>query len=1199
MSLDTDLTVAEQPAQLPVVMPSQPHASEPGIDLSEPQPLNLSYFVPPQTRQAALTPQHFAHVPFADLPLYIPGLTQNVQGFDGGINKAALDVHRDNGLLCNLLPYLDMAQGDFVELFCNDLNDPVTLYNVTQDDVDKARIIPLYITRTRLPEGPANPVFMRVSRIGGGVEETARLNLKVDTVPPAGRNPVASTLHNENLPIPMFPQAIIDFGVSETDAQNGVPVTFRFYPVDDTQAPNTYRAARDRIRLSVGGAFATIPPVTEGQAAGREDITVVLYDGFWRQVRSGSHVCEYEIIDEVGNASQGWSPALLLNVRLNDGAEPLLPVAFFLEAPLGSIDHDALDGRDATLFISTPSPDFIFGDRVRVTVNGRAVDGSKIITTYDSAAIVSPSFITLPCPNADLRKLIGGWLQLSYERIRDGVPNRHSIGSLVSVTGTPIETGLLAPEVIEAIGGILDPHLLSITVRVPIYDGRQSFDLVMLILSGVYANGDNYYAEIDRTAGSGEIVFRINNGPDGAIAKLEGGTLRFLYQVINADGTRTSLDETVNVGGPVATLPEPQVQEAPAPLYQFDPEVSTGDANVLVRSNIDFQEGDIVTLHCQGSAAEGSAPPQPFPILNFWVGRSLPFILERQYITPNLNKTMRLYYTRERAGAPTRISHAVNIKVGSRLELHAPTVVEATSVGENIARLNPLHVLPPHSPVVTIRVISNAFPPSADIKVMITGKPGVGMPDIPAKPALPEPGENYTSFTVPNAFVGAYLAGECQVFYNLLEIGKSSKSAELTLQVEALPEQALDLVSIPEAAAGVINASVSNNVRIDAWPFMRAGQLVWIELESSNGNLTVRNATAVTAAEFTAKRTLDGITANYLRGLPDNSSVTVRAAVSLDGMSAINTAIPLGLAGPYRVRKTTGEIVRTIFVADGPECIRLTPDGTQAYVTYSRTRETTTLDAVNQRHLRTTGHSTGTSHGLAPHPTQPWVYFVFGGSYIYKISTTNGTIEKVTNWGNGTYGLDINSFGSDLFITNTNVLGTGTWSMNTISNAVKGTYVGPQNYAVKCSPDDNFLFTVGSHLRRFEIQNGLRTHELVMPSICRGLAHSPLNSKLMLIVAETGNHRIGIYDTRNGLVLIKHVENIRSPWEVVFHPTKNIAYVTASGENSLKIIDTSTLDIIDSIPGFNQPQGLDITPNGRFLFVCNGGGNTVSIVQVD
>lgn len=915
MSQDTHLPVVANGALLPVIDSGQlSESAKEAIDLSGPRRLNRSYFLPPQSIQGTITSDSFKNVPFEDLPLYIPGLTQTVVDFDGGINKAALEVHRDLGLLCNLMAYQNMAKDDFVELFCVDLLIPVATYNVTQDDVDKTRMIPLYIPRTRLPDGPAKPVFMRVRRLSTTPKETKHCNLLVDTVAPAGRNPIGSTLQNENLPIPVFPEHIINFGVTQADAQNGVPVTFKFYPVDATQEPSTHRAIRDRIRLRINGITAPILPLTEGQAGGREDITFTLYDGFWKQVRSGSHVCEYEIIDETGNASLGWSPALLLNVRLNDGAEPLLPKALVLEAPNNTLDHDQLNGRDATIFINTPGPDFALEDVVRVTVTGRS-SGGVITVTYDSPPLTSLSFITLPFPNADLRPLISGQFQLSYERIRSDVPNRYSHGNIFNVIGTPIDMRLPPPLVLEAPGGVLDPQSPLVNILVMAYPelGQDPFDLVILILEGTYANGTRYYDELYESAGGGDVLFRIANGPNGVIAGLAGGTLRLLYQVDNGDGVRTSMDVIVNVGNAEASLPEPEVLEAPGPQYQFDPEQFTEHANIVVKSHSDFLLNDIVTLYCVGSAPGGTAPEQEFPIRAQWVGRDLRFRLERSYILANIDKTMRIYYTRWRRDAPTRLSHAVTIKVGSKLELKAPTVLEATATGPDQASLDPLHVLPPNRPVVTIRVVSDKFPPGSDIKVFIVGKPGIGMPNIPTKPATPEPGENYVSFTVPHAFVAAYLADKCTIYYNLIETGKTTKSDELTLEIKALAVQDWDLVSIPEASGGEISAGEKNYVEIRAWHFMDKEQAVFIDLKGPP-DWSLRQGRVVSASELAAGRVLEPIPSEYLTSLPNNSRLTIQAYVSLDKRGEIISAQPfvevsyrvsaLGLRfvnGPYAV----------------------------------------------------------------------------------------------------------------------------------------------------------------------------------------------------------------------------------------------------------------------------------------------------------
>lgn len=1229
MSRNTDLPDVEQGAPVPAFTTGQwPEPAPPAdaIDLSGPQRLKPDYFVPPLTIQGPVTSDSFTDVPFDDLPLYIPGLTQNVVGFDGGINKAALEVHRDLGLLCNLLAYLNMAKDDFVELFCDDLLIPVATYNVTQDDVDKSRMIPLYIPRTRLPDGPVNPVFLRVTRLGGTSKETKRFNLKVDTVPPAGRNPIGSTLQNENLPVPVFPEHIINFGVTETDAQNGVPVTFKFYPDDATQEPNTYRATRDRIRLRINGITAPIPPLTESQATGREDITVTLYYGFWQQVRSGSHVCEYEIIDEVGNASLGWSPALRLNVRLNDGSEPVLPEAFILEAPDNVLDHDRLDERDATIFVTTRSPDFALGDIVRVTVRGRSSVG-VITTTYDSPPLTSLSFITLPCPNADLRPFISGQFQLFYERIRSGVPNRPSDAIIVDVTGTPIDMRLRPPVVREAPGGVLDPQVEFINVIVRAYPelGQDPFDLVILILEGTYANGTRYYDELYESAGGGDVLFPIANGPNGVIAGLEGGTLRLLYQVDNGDGVRTSMDVTVNVGNAVASLPEPEVMEAPAPLYQFDPEQSTEHANIVVKSNPDFLLNDIVTLYCEGSAPGGTAPAQAFPIRVQWVGRDLRFRLERSYILANIDKTMRIYYTRWRDNVLTRFSHAVNMKVGSRLELQAPQVLQATVTGPDQATLNPMNVLPPNPEKVTVRVVSDKFPPGADIKVFITGKPDVGMPDIPAKPARPEPGENYTSFEVQNEFVAAYLNGECKVFYQLLEIGKTTKSDELTLKVEALPASEWNLVSVPSASSGVIDTSKPHRIEVRGWRFMKPGQPVYIDLCSSRYH-ELRIGAVVSPGEASAKLISEEIPSSYLRLLKDGDSLEVHVLVNLEEYDDKASAQPLKPVS-YTIKKVSGEIVGNVTVRNGPTYLAISSDDKRVYVASTGTGGygISVFDADTGEIIST--HPLGYQpRGLAIKPDGNVLYVSLSNTryqapnFVNDVLVLNtsswGTIKSIATYQSGE--LCINKDGSKIYAGisayyyvrsdaprpswygfTCTVINTASNTRESHFNALESSGSTWNEPAVGLNRESTRIYgpLAGRSLRAFNASPYIEFGYFSIDGPPTAFAHSPVGSTLY-ITSATAN-KLEVLDNSTNLPLrTRSIEGLNVPWAVATNPRTGVIYVTERSGNTVKLYDSETFELINTLEGFDQPRAIVVNSEGTRMFVANSGSNTVTIVDL-
>ncbi|MGZ0718148.1 hypothetical protein [Pseudomonas palleroniana] len=881
---------ADTPDQLPVPLATRP-APASSTDPAQPD-LNLNYFIPALDGNDPVTAGSFSSMPFRNLPLYIPGLTPNVVAFDGGINLAALEVNLENGLLCALLPYLDMAPQDFVELYCSDLVVPVAIYVVSKDDVDAQKIIPLYISRTRLPDGTANPVFMRLTRVGGGQEETTRLRLKVDTVRPAGIKSNAGEGHNANLPAIEVPPDIREYGVTQDAANKGVPFTLPFYPVDDTQSPRTYRAARDRIRLSIGGHIF-VHTVTEGEASGRDPITIILHAGFWATVGSGSHVSEFQVIDEVGNASDGWSPSFVLNVEINDGSEPLLIAGYIDEEnPEGVLDHDSLNGADATIRVFVRNQGYAIGDVIRARINGRAQDGTPIVTYHDSGPLASTTVlqISIPLANQVVQALIGGRLQLTYQRIRPGVPDRGSDSSVLQVIGTALPGGLLAPHIIEADGGILDPQTLFFNAELYKYPGQGDHDLVTLVMIGKLANGNNFYQEIDAVAGTDNVPFFIPNGPNGPVAQLEGGTLRLYCRITSADGseTRTSPDVTYAVGEPAATLKEPLVLQAPAPGYQFNPEESPGNANIQVLPDPDIRANDTIHLHCLGDSAGGTPPVQDFPVTQAWVGRTIPFTLLRSYII--LNNIMRIYYTRTRDNEPTRISHEVRMKVGAKLNLLVPNVLEATVTGQNTAELNPRHVVSP--PVVTIRVTSDKFPASADIKLFIIGIPGVGMPDIAMKSARPEQGTDYVSFTVPNAFVAAYLGGQCTVYYNLIETGKTTKSEELILTVGEYTQEELDLVSIPEAPGNVIVKSEGNHVKIGAWPFFARTQDVFIDLESST-NHALRTGAKVSAAEFIARETTNLIPAAYLQNLLADDVLEIKARVSMDGTGNKDMAIAL------------------------------------------------------------------------------------------------------------------------------------------------------------------------------------------------------------------------------------------------------------------------------------------------------------------
>ena len=1199
-------TVSDDQALIPAndalpVLPYDPPSDQYSTrEPDEPQPEG---FTLPQVDGAVLTPQSFRQTPFADLPLYLPTLSNPVVSFDGGLNWAALEVS-DKGVTCILFSYLNQAENDFIELKLND--DRVGFHTVTEDEALKGTQIVLYAPSERFIREAGNTLQAFVTPLGGNGQQTKRFNIKVDIEHPGGRDPIASTGQNENLPKPIFPDDVIQFGVDSDTAGKGVPVIIDYYPVDRGLPVVNHRKVRDRIRLSIGGVVVE-HSVSEFEAAGTAPITIWVYASTWATVGSGVHICEYNVIDEVGNASLGFSPDQELEVRLDNGTQPLLREAYIDESEQDAdgndqLDADALDGKPATIIVAVRNEGYLANDTIRVRVNGLTADGVRIITFYDFP-VVSPTILTakIPWPFADILPLVKGRIQLTYQRIRTGVLPQNSESAKLNIIGNPVETGLAAPIVDAAIGGTLpDPTVNPFEVLIKPYPGQLSNDRVTLVLEGTFANGKPYYAEYSDMAGTGDIYFDLPNGPSGPIAQLDGGSLVLYYRVNNRPPSRRL---ELSIGETQASLLAPTTRQAVPPDHVFNPLVSKANLNVTVHHHASFVLNAVVTLHFEGSKAGGSNPPIAFPIDPNWLGTDLPFTIPRNIVLNNLNGSARLYYTVDAPGQPRQlISHDLVITVGGALELPEPVVLEATPIKPpSLASINPQHVLPPRPAIVTVRV-TYAMLASDNVKVHIIGANGfgIGTPNIPMKPGIPDAGTDYITFTTTNVFVGANLGRTCRVFFEVTRDGATTPSRELTLEVENLSEQDFDLVSIPEASGGVINTAVANNVRIDKWPFCRVGQPVWIQLRSTT-NRDLRLAVGVTSAEFNAGRTLDLIPASYLSSLDNNSKVEVVAFVSMDESNSLETAQYFKVA-TYVTRKGSGEIIRSINVGYGPTLLKMNRDGSMICVAHSRSLSSIIIDLPSY----TTRYASvnGIVAYLGLNPTQPKLYFSI--NQLYTGNTSLGVFDTAANtWTNPFPGfgyagdIAFNPSGSRVFIARlgTNVTSGYVTANNTLDRSYTGT--SPAR-AITTNPNGTALFTTGAVTERFILSSGQRTQSVGNSGYASGLAHSPSNaSRQRLYVPVSTDNKVLIFDTsEDQLKVVKSLTGIMAPQNAAFHPTQPRVYVTELANNRVIVINTDTEEVEGAIDGFDQPFDIVISPDGKLAYVSNSAGTTVDVVDI-
>lgn len=1131
--------------------------------------------------------QKNTHPPLPQLSPYIPGLTTPVVGFSGGVYQQLLASHGSTGLICILRPYSGQAEGDFVELFCGNLLTPVDFHTVTEQEAREEKPITLHISQARLPEGAVGPIVFRVTHLDHRSEETQRLTLNVDTVAPANREPITSPPWvNEQLPRPQPTLTYIDSAA----AGRGVAVRIGSYPVDVNRPPATFRAVRDRIRLSIGGQIVE-HRVTESEASTRNPITLTVYYATWLKVGSGFHACSYDVIDEVGNYSPGRSAEQFIEVRL-DPNERLLDAASIVEAPSGTLNADRLEGDAATVRVAIAGKGWATGDSIRVKIKGQTMAGVAIEQTYSvPVQSLTDHFADIAWPYADVQVLIGALVQLSYERLRPGQVDLPSENTFIQVTGTLADTGLAAPQAPAASGGVLHPLTDPVVVRIVSYLGQRPQDEVTLVLEGTRANGHRYYQTFCLPAGHGDVVFELVNGVDGDIRELDGGSLA-LYYYINLPGERPpSKVLTLDIGEPLDALPLPEVREAPPPGFTFDPELSRGNANVTVRAHASFTEGATVTLYVEGSAMGGSAPPDPFTITHPYVGQDLSFVIARVFVVANLNGSARLYYRVEKTGQRTRYSQALVMSVGSALQLPVPWVLESTITGPAAARLNPAHVLPPALPVVTFRVSYSPMLASDDIQPKFIGAYGLGTPQI-----NPSPGDSvqgYVDFILDNRVIGANLGRNAALSYTVTRAGATTHSQVLTLTIDPLSAQALDLIRVPQASGGIINANAAYTVVIEEWSFMRTGDPVWIDIKAA-AHLALRDGTPMTEAEFNAKRIEVAIPAEYLRSLPTQSTLSIEARVSLNGSAHREFAIDLRTIS-YRVTNTVG-IFATIPVGNSPNALVLNPDGTRLYVACTFDRPSIwVIDTLRNRVINSFDVPGSPLH-IAHHPTAERLYVTDNSSStntpIRVYSTQDYSLLATLSGLTTVNGITFNTNGSRLYVADNGASQLAV--INTADHQRLASIAVRYPIDVILSPDNN-----RAHVATFYNWSiiDLRSNSVINNADIRSapvtIAHNPRGSQVYITSRANGLVSIGNTLTQR---ISQTLTGLQGPFSIAFERQRDRAYVSQTDGDLLGIIDTRAMRVIGSYAGFNKPRGVVVAPDGSHGYVANIGGASVSLV---
>lgn len=254
----------------------------------------------------------------------------------------------------------------------------------------------------------------------------------------------------------------------------------------------------------------------------------------------------------------------------------------------------------------------------------------------------------------------------------------------------------------------------------------------------------------------------------------------------------------------------------------------------------------------------------------------------------------------------------------------------------------------------------------------------------------------------------------------------------------------------------------------------------------------------------------------------------------------------------------TGTIIAPIPVL-APGKIAITPDGSSAYVT-TYPDDVVVIDTSTNT-VSATVPVGGGSQGIAITPDGSRAYVVTFPNILVINTSTNAVVDTITDQDfDSVWDIAISPDGSRAYVTNDGgsgklfVIDTSTnmriATVNTGGSTGAGVAVTPDGTTVyMCDPATNTVFAV-----------------------------------------DTGTHAVTPIP----------LSQLTGGWEVAITPDGRFAYVTNSYigcGNTVSVIDTSTNAEVAVVPVGDCPRGVAVAPNGRYAYVTNADDNTVSVID--
>ncbi|WP_073522397.1 hypothetical protein [Pseudomonas fluorescens] len=345
-----------------------------------------------------------------------------------------------------------------------------------------------------------------------------------------------------------------------------------------------------------------------------------------------------QVIDAVGNypiydpeSDANWSPTQTVAVDL--GTRPL--EAPFIEQPGEIVDLKKLGDKPQKVLLFLHPEVFGKGDCVRLDWAGRDAENIPVPYREEKTVERTNSFMEFNIPNERLTALGGGisFLSCSVQKART---SDWRVSKKVRLNIRGAASPWLAPQVLEASAGYLDPTLAQVTVSMIAPDGWDASVPIRLVWVG---RSTIYTQEYTLVALPEDRVVKFTIEGE-QIRRFNHQLTELYYERADHASARASQRLRLQVGEPLGRLPKARV------------EGSTVEHQVTVV--LPFTEtvpGDTLTLQWSSSHFRTSVPTTLTP-QTAGLALSIPISVD------NLKdgEIVRVFYSLSRRGQPTRYS---------------------------------------------------------------------------------------------------------------------------------------------------------------------------------------------------------------------------------------------------------------------------------------------------------------------------------------------------------------------------------------------------------------------------------------------------------------------------------------------------------------------------------------------------------------